>query len=75
MDINGPIERDIPLPRAGRKGPAPTYLIDDMEPGDSRLFMAHPKRVRPAVWPRAKALGFVLRSASEGENTRVWRLS
>lgn len=74
MDINGPLERHLPVP-PGKSGPPPTYIIDDMKPGDSRLFAAHPGRVRAAVWPRARVLGFKLRSVIEGDGVRIWRVS
>lgn len=75
MDINGPIERDIPFPSRSMRGPKPKYIIEDMEIGDSRKFAAPSKRLRATLYPRAKALGFTLRSAKEGDGTRVWRVA
>ncbi len=74
MSISGPIQRGIPIPKQ-HKGRPTLYVIVDLKPGDSRFFAAAPGLVRPAVWPRAKDLGFVLRSAAEGNGTRVWRVS
>lgn len=74
MDINGPIERGIE-PRRGLRGPAPKYVIDDLQVGDSRRFGAPPNRIRAALWPRAKALGITLRTATDGDGTRVWRIA
>lgn len=74
MSISGPIQRGIPIPKQYRGRPT-LYIIADMKPGDSRFFAASPDRVRPSVWPRAKALGFALRTAAEGDGTRVWRVA
>lgn len=74
MNINGPKELGVPLPQMNTRGPRPVYLIEDLEVGESRLFHAKPKNVRSALWPRAKALGFKIITATEGEGLRVWRV-
>jgi hypothetical protein len=74
MQINGPIER-VPLPSGGQRGPAPVYQIEDLEVGDSRLFMAEPRLVRAAVWKRARKLGLRFISKAEGKGVRVWRVA
>ena len=70
--ISGPIERDVPPPRLD---PRILYLIEDMQPGDSRFFNAEPQNVKVSTWRRAKRLGWLITVRREGDGMRVWRLS
>jgi len=71
-EINGPVERISLVPKKG--GRKPLYVIEDLEVGESRLIAAPPRNVRAAISPRAKALGFRIRTASEGDGCRVCRV-
>lgn len=77
--MNVTVEKNVPIPPSRKERTAGTAIrLDDMEPGDSKLFskqrrgsLSTAMRMQKFTSPGTE---FTTRVVDDGKNVRVWRI-